>query len=327
MKFQKLEAFEKHFKEAYPKHLSSVYAVICGQESERKKILTSLIHLLEKECDLKKCHLAKEALEHLNSGSLFSGKVAAVLEGVDSLLESEIELLNKYVMAPNPMGHLLLGAGSSKNITALYAKGKKEMVILDLSAEKPWEERQRLQKWIVQTIHAQKKTVLPDAVEALLDRLPSDRLLLTQEIEKLLCYAADRKEITRADVEAICSSSIEQNHFQLAQQLIWGGLKTVPEIDDLATLLPLVGLMRNQLEMGLKIATLLSKGAGQEEISAAFPRLWPKALQQCIDGARALSASYFKAGLMNLFDLELGLKTSQGQPEVLFTIFCAKLKV
>ena len=122
MKFQKLESFEKHFKEAYPKHLSAIYAVICGQESERKKILASLTHLLEKECDLKRCHLVKEALEQLNSGSLFSGKVAAV---VDMGEDAEIELLSKYIAAPNPKGHLILGAGASKNITPLYAAGKK----------------------------------------------------------------------------------------------------------------------------------------------------------------------------------------------------------
>ena len=200
------------------------------------------------------------------------------------------------------------------------------MVILDLSAEKPWEEKQRLWKWIVQLFHSQKKEIRPDAVEAMLERLPLDRLLLDQEIEKLVCYVGERHEVTRPDVELLCSSLVEQNHFQLAQQLVWGGLKAVPDIDDLATLLPLIGLMRNQFEMGLKISTLLARGASQEEIATAFPRLWPKALQQCIDGAKHLGPGHFKGGLMNLFDLEFGLKTSQGNPEVLFSIFCATLQ-
>ncbi|MBS0629963.1 MAG: hypothetical protein JSS30_07075 [Verrucomicrobia bacterium] len=323
MKFQKLEAFEKHIKEAFPHHLSAVYVVVCSQESERKKILSSITQLLEKEADLKRCHQVKDALGHINGGSLFSGKSAAVLDSVELFLESEIQLLSRYVSSPNPQGQLILGSATGKVITSLYEKGKKEMVILDLTQEKPWEEKQRLQKWLVQTIHAQKKQIAPDAVEALFERLPSDRLYLSQEIEKLICYIGERSGITRADIDAICSSSIDYNFFQIAQQMVWGGLKSVPELNDVSTLLPLIGLLRNQLEMGLKMAVLTKKGATQEEISSAFPRLWPKALQQCVDGARHLGIGYFQRGLIHLFEFELGLKTSAGKPEVLFTILCS----
>jgi len=326
MKFQKLEAFEKHFKEAFPQHLSAIYVVVSAQENERKKILSSLVQFLEKEADLKKCSQVKDVLGHLNGGSLFSGKTAALLDGVDLLLDSEVQQLTQYVTAPHPQGQLLLGAANGKNISTLYEKGKKEMVILDLTQEKPWEEKQRLQKWLVQTIHAQKKQIAPDAVEALFERLPSDRILLSQEMEKLLCYVGEKPSITRSDVETICSSSIEYNFFQIAQQMVWGGLKTLPDFNDVAVLLPLIGMLRNQLEMGLKMATVLKKGASQEEISAAFPRLWPKALQQCVDGARKLGIDYFKQGLIDLFEFELGLKTSVSKPEILFTIFASKLR-
>lgn len=323
MKFQKLEVFEKHFKEAFPQHLSAVYAVVCAQESERKKIIASLVQYLEKESDLRRCSQMKDALVHLSSGSLFSNKLTAVFDGVELLLDSEMEQLGQFI--GNPQGHLVLGAATAKNITALYAKGKKEMVVLDLTAEKPWEEKQRLQKWLVQTIHAQKKQIAADAVEAIFERLPCDRLVLGQEADKLLCYVGERTAITRADVETICSTSVEHNFFQIAQQLVWGGLKTIPDLNDISVLLPLVGQLRNQFEMGLKIAVLIKKGATQEEISAAFPRLWPKALQQCFEGARQRGSDYFKKGLMHLFELEFGLKSSLAKPEVLFTVFCSKL--
>ncbi len=324
MKFQSYEPFEKHCKESFPSHISPIYVVIAPQESERKKILANLISSLENISDLKKCSLIKDAVEHVNAGSLFSGKMAALFDGAELLLKAEMEMLAHYIDSPNPEAHLILGAASSKNITELYKKGKKEMVVLDLSKEKPWEERARLQKWIVQTLHVEKKQVAPDAVEALLDRLPPDRLLLEQEIEKLLCFVGERPNITRQDVETICSSSIEYNQFQLAQQLVWGGRKQLPTLSDLSQLLPLVGQLRNQFEMGLKMSTLLKRGATKDEIGAAFPRLWPKALQQCLEGARKRGGGFFKKGLIDLFALELGLKTSTGKPEVLFAMFCAR---
>lgn len=326
MKFQKLEAFEKHFREAFPQHLSAVYAVVCAQENERKKIMAALVQILEKEADLKRCPQVKEALAHLNSGSLFSGRPVAVLDGAEQLLDSELELLARYVTAPNPQGLLLLGSASVKNITALYEKGKKEMVILDLTQEKPWEEKQRMQKWLVQTVLSQKKQISADAVEAIFERLPPDRIYLGHEIEKLICFVGDRGAITLEDVETVCSSTSEYNFFQIAQQMVWGGLKSPPDFSDLAVLLPLIGMVRNQLEMGLKMAVLIKSGAAQEEISAAFPRLWPKALQQCTEGARRMGSDYFKKGLMDLFDFELGLKSSGGRPEILFSIFSFRLR-
>ena len=322
MKFQKLEALEKHFKEAFPQHLSSIYAVICPGESERKKILTSITQMLERECDLKKCSLLKDAIEHLSGASLFSGKVAAVFDGVDLLVKGELELLSKYVQSPNSGGHLLLGVANAKCFTALYKVGKKEIVVLDLSKEKPWEEKQRLQKWVVQILGRRKKKITPDANEAFFERLPNDRLLMQQELDKLLCYIGDRVEITRADIEMICCVSDEMNFFQLARDLVWGEKCSSPTITDLSILLPLVGQLRYQLEMGLKMAALMKRGANRDEISEAFPRLWPKALEEALNGVNKKGESYFRKALLALYDLELGLKTSLGKPEILFTRFC-----
>ena len=195
MKYQKLEAFEKHFNEACPDHLSTVYLIICPRESERKKILAQLVALLEPLTDFKRCTQINEAIEHVNSGSLFSGKLGACLDGVALLLKTELNLLSDYLTHPNPSGHLLLGAASGKNLTQLYKEGKKELVLLDLSGEKPWEEKQRVQKWVVQTFIAKDKQIDPEAVELLLEQLPLDRLLLQQEIDKLVSYVGERKAI------------------------------------------------------------------------------------------------------------------------------------
>ncbi len=325
MKFQKLEALEKHFKEAFPAHLSSIYVVICPSESERKKILSSLTQMLEKECDLKKCPLLKDAISHLSGSSLFSKKVAAVFDGVDLLEKVEQELLAKYIQSPNLSGHLILGSTNAKSLTEFYKAGKKEMVVLDLSKEKPWEEKTRLQKWIVQTMGHKKKKITPTAVESLLQRLPSDRFLLQQELDKLVCYIGDRMEIDRADVETICGASEEMHFFQLARDLIWNGPQNPPTLTDLSFILPLVGQLRYQLEMGLKMAALLKKGIAASTIASAFPKLWPKALEQVMQGGQKRGESYFRKGLLALYELELGLKTNLARPEVLFTRYCLEL--
>lgn len=324
MKFQRLEAFEKHFKDSL-QDLAPVYLVVCPRDGERKKILQSLVRVLEKGSDCKRCFFIKEAIVHLNSASLFSGKMVALFDGVEQLLKDEAAILSSYVTHPNPEGHLILGSASSKYASDLYKKGKKEMVVLDLSSEKPWEEKERIKNWAVQTILAKKKQISPDAIEALLARLPQDRLLLEQEIEKLICYMGERSQITREDVIAICTSASEENLFQLAKKIVWGGLDQAPSSCDSAMLFPLIGSLRYQLEMGLKMAALIEKGDPQEVITKAFPQLRSRVLQEYLNGARTKGLSYFKEGLRALFALEFGAKTSQGSPSTLFSLFCARM--
>ncbi len=297
--------------------------MVCPRDGERKKILEELFEKLQSISDAKKCLTIQDAISHLQGGSLFSGKVASYFDGLDQLLKGEMELLSKYIRSPSQSGHLLLGATSVKSTTDLYKIGKKEMVILDLSKEKPWEEKDRHTKWVVHTFAKAKKKITPDAVATLLERLPSERLLLQQEIDKLLCFCADRAEVTRKDVEAISSISIEMNLFHLARDLVWGRIRSIPDLSDVSFLIPLVSQLRSQMEIGLKMGALLKRKASQEEISKAFPRLFPKALIEAQEGTLRKGEGYFRSGLRNLFELEFGLKTSLARPEVLFTRFCA----
>lgn len=325
MKFQKLSAFEKHFKEALSHHLSAIYVVVSPQESERKKILTSLSNLLKSRSDFAKPAQIGEALQHLKSGSLFSGKMTAQFDGVDQLLKGEMELLTSYVRSPNGEGCLLLGASKIKEVNALYKEGKSEMVILDLSKEKPWEERERMTTWAGQYLAFEKKRIHSDALNDLMNRLPPDRICIQKELDKLLCFVGDRTEIDLRDVRAICSEVIEVNPYQLARSLIWekGELKT--PLSDMAVLLQLTAALRSQLEMGLKMTALLKRGASSAEIEGAFPRLYPKNLRQCLDGARQKGEGFFLNGLKSLFDFEWGLKSSGGRPDVLLALFLGKL--
>lgn len=325
MKFQKYEPFEMHFKESFPQHLAPIYVVVSPKPHERKKILSALIKRLEGRSDFKRCVTMKEAVEHLHSRSLFSQKMGASLDELEGFLQEEKELLEAYVEKPNSEGYFLVGASSSSSISELYKKGKKEMVVLDLSSEKPWEEKDRIKTWAVQCVQSRQKRISPQVIDFFLEQLPLDRGLLQQELEKLFCYVGPRDVIQKEDIEAISTVSKEENFFKVAEQMVFGTISHVPEYSDLQTLLPLIGMLRKNLETGLKMGLLLERGASREEISKSFPKLFPKTLQLCIDGAHIRKTPFFKKGLIALFDLEFGLKTSLGKPGVLFTKFCGEL--
>lgn len=317
MKFQKIQAFEKHFKEAFPNHLSSIYIVICPDDNERKKILSTLTQKLTDHCDLKKSPFLTTILDHINSASLFSSKMGGVLDGLELLNKGDIELLLSYVKNPNPKGYLLLGCANTKTVTPVYKEGKKEIVILDLSSEKPWELKERLAQWAHQMIAHQKKSIAPHVLQKFLDRFPPDRMLLTQEIEKLVCYVGERGEITGNDIEAICGFLEETNLFQSARKLVWDRDSTISYSEDLSFVLPFITQVRSQLEMGLKMCTLLHRRGSEQEIKSAFPKAWPKILEQMQRGAKEWGQSYFLKGLSALFEFELAVKTSRAKPRIL----------
>lgn len=324
MRFQKIEVLQTHLKEAFPKHLSPIYGVICPSDGERKKILSDLSKQLGDHCDTQKFVLLKEALLHLTTPSLFAEKVCSIFDGVDLLAKGELEQLNHYVKAPSPQSHLILGAADAKVFTEIYKIGKKEMVILDLSKEKPWDKKDRLRRFVLQKLSAQGIKMQADALELFVDGTLSDQLLMEQEIDKLICYLGDRKQIAKGDLATICSFSEDLNIFQLARGLVWEGKTAIPLFPDIAILLPLIGQLRNQLELGLKMSALLRKGSSSEEIAKAFPGLWPKALEQAMRGVKQRGEEFFRNGLCALYDLELGIKTSLGKPETLFAQFLAK---
>lgn len=321
MKFQKLEPFEKNVRDSFPEHLSSVYLIASPKESERKKILFSLEALLSKGADVKRCERIEEALSHLNHTSLLSSRTIALFDGLEELSKAELESLCSYLTSPSPSSVLLLASSGAKNANALYKKGKKELVYLDLLSEKPWDEKARLEKWVLQMVRKEKLSIAPDALRTLFERIPPDRLLLEQELEKLFCFC--EREIGRADVEMLCAPLIEPKPYQVAQEIAFGSGAGGYEVGDVSSGLALASLLRSQFEMGLKMASMVQRGVGREEIQASFPRVWPKAFDACMRRVQEKGAPYFKRGLLALFSFELGLKSAAAKPSVLFTRFLA----
>lgn len=73
--------------------------------------------------------------------------------------------------------------------------------------------------WALQAIRDGNKEIGNDALAELVARTGSTARQLSSEIEKLLLYVGDRKQITRDDVEAICTRSKHARAFALGDAL------------------------------------------------------------------------------------------------------------
>lgn len=261
---------------------------------------------------------------HLKTQSLFGTLPIALLDRIDEIGEKELLSLSEYVAHPTPNSYLILGASSLKYLADFYDKGKKEVVILDLSLEKPWQREKRMKKVCAARIASEGKIISPALLDHLFKELPLELGLIEQEISKLLCYVGEKKEISMDDMRAVVCFGKAKEGWQRADEIVWGGKLSMEKEEMDATLLfGLIGQIRYYLEKGLMVASLIEKGKSLQEIADEYAEISNSLLEKFSQNPRSLE--FFKRGLVLLFELELSAKSNLGSPELLFTIFYGKM--
>ena len=295
--------------------LSRLYFVGMPHDYERNEICDALLKYLPSNAQkFSGVGLDIKALtDHIQSNSLFGGEPVALIEDAEKIPKGALQNL-----LPLTYGYLIL---ASKGKSILSDLAEKEGIVLDLLNEKPWEKEKRIQSQLEIKVRSTGKTIAPDALALLLERQDLDAGLLEREIDKLICYSGDRLQIQAADVLAISTSSRTFALWQTAESLIWEGTG----IADEAHFHSLIPALRAQLQLGLKISSLLSLNASRDEWTKALPKVFPKTLEKRTSQAQRLGINYFTRGLVELFDIELKSRTGATQYGALLDLFRIKL--
>ncbi len=332
MKYQNLTAFEKHLQQAAKVHLSRVFLIVSACPYERKKIVDKIVSTIRSEQGEIDLHAREAAqgpvedlIDGLNTASLLSGKQVIYLDGVDKLKKNGLTCLAEYAAHPSPFAYLLLGAGSSKGLTDLYTKAKKEMIVCDLSEEKPWDRKDRLKRALVEEASRAGKRLNGDAVDYLLENVGLNMPGLEQELAKLITYAGEKRDLTLQEVHQLCGAQKSMTPWQLAEAIVWKESLPRTEEVDLALLLPLLAQLRSQLQQGLSLAVLVERGAAQEEIAHYLPAVKPAVLDKMLAIVKRRRSTFFKRALQDLFEMELMAKNSSFEPGLILDLFLAKI--
>ncbi|HSW86172.1 MAG TPA: hypothetical protein VLG49_01580 [Rhabdochlamydiaceae bacterium] len=332
MKFQSMPAFEKHLNEAFPDHLSHAYMVTSPSDFERKRMIEMIGSTLRRKdqmeesvLDASSCSI-ESILDHLNSYSLFGGHSLVVVDRIDKLKKSACEALARYLASPSGTTYLILGGSTLKGLTDLYQKGKKELVILDLSEEKPWERKARLRQWLVKEASSAKKTLAPALIDYLMEKIEPDMQNLHQELEKLIVFTGEKRIIELQDALRICSPGQSSSSWRIADSLVWEEKgNSYESIQDLSFLLPLIGAIRYQLHLGHQISFFIRHGETVQEVASHFPNLKRPSLEKYTALVSQRGEPFFKKGLILLFELELSLKNGMLDPSFAWDLFKAKM--
>ncbi len=311
MKYQNLQAFKKHLKEAFPAHLSRVYMVISPDAMERRRIVEQIALMLLKGGGEKRvfsCVSEKnvsQAFELLHTRPLFEQRWIVLLDGIDHLKKGELLALASYAASPSNFAYLIMSAEEAPSSKEFYEQTKKELILLDMSGEKPWEKKTRVKEWLIAEAAREKKVLDDEAALFLLEHVGVERAALEQELFKLLTFAHERPRLTLAEVKTISSYAQQTSLWKLAEQLVWEDkvLSRQPP-EDVSGLLAFITHVRTQVEMGLR-------GGVAQKHQATVKRRGPE---------------FFSRALAVLFESEMQAKSLSLPAHLLWDLLVSKIR-
>ena len=74
-------------------------------------------------------------------------------------------------------------------------------------------------RWVVETAAAQEVKIEPDAGRELVDALGADMMLISNELEKLILYAGERRHISLGDVETMVLAAKQRSLYELTDAI------------------------------------------------------------------------------------------------------------
>jgi DNA polymerase-3 subunit delta len=337
MKFQTVQAFERHLQDTPKQQLGSLFAVVAIDFLERKLLVDKIVAVFKKDnpsVDVIKMEISDQSLlaikEELETFSLFSSNKVLVLKEVEKASKSLLDNLSTYFKVA-PAYPVIFEGHDFKNDPKFYEKLKKEMIVIELTKEKPWEKKQRILNWVEGFCKKEKKTLSKDVLESLYEKCHKDLSLVMQEVEKLVIYTGQEAVITLAHLHAICGAEGELNLWTLAEAIVWQDaeamwLKSLEFPMDTAVFYPFLGQLRYHYQQGLKIFQLTSQGLNFEELSQKLPQLQPKHLQRYYASIQKFSANYFTQALLLLFEIDIQSKSRSLDLQILWIDLLTRLK-
>ena len=176
--------------------------------------------------------------------------------------------------------------------------------------EKPWEQKTRLQKWLLEIARSEGKVLSLEAATYLTKGSHIDFGSVLQELNKISTYSGDENNLTLEMTKKVCSLEPIQSSWELSEAVVLGQVAYFGEIDFHA----FIAQLHYQLQLGLEITL----GKEVKKVSSKKLERFRRS---------GLKPSYFIEGLKELFDLEMKMRSNLSNPPLLFDRFKAKLRL
>lgn len=339
MKTNDLKSLQKHLKDSSIEELAPVYLVNGKDEADKRTALKSLQSVLLQGQDdsfalkIFDCAAAAQIgdiLQELEAIPFLGGNSVVTVQNVDKLDKPGKEALQKYIAKPNDKVFLLMTAAGLSGSTNLFKMADKNGIVLQLLAEKPWEKESRVMEWIAEKCKKSGKKIGKSACHHLVKQIGVDMILLENELEKLISYVGERREIVDHDVGAICVRVPLETVWQLGEAIFQRDVPKVLRVTrsliaDGNSLFVLLAQIRRQFQTGYHICSVVTNGGSTQEITKAFPYMTGRILERNIRQAQNYGMHRFKKGMILINETDVLSKNSSTNPDFLLEMLVVKL--
>jgi DNA polymerase III subunit delta len=185
------------------------------------------------EFDLAETSVA-EVLDRARTPSLMAPFQVFFIRGVKTLYgrgshEEEFAAIERYMRDPNPdallvfiADHISIPADTRR--MEMADRDRFERLRDTLGEYCGMVELARVEegdavRWVLETASAQGVKVEPDAARELVDALGADMMMVSNELEKLMLYAGERKRITLGEVETMILAAKQRSLYELTDAI------------------------------------------------------------------------------------------------------------
>ena len=179
------------------------------------------------------------------------------------------------------------------------------------------QDEKTLMQWAAGILKREGKNITQRDMELLLTMTGIDMGNLRMELEKLITYTGDRNVVTRADIQAVCTTQIQNKIFDMVRAVTEKNQKRALELYyDLLTLkeppMRILFLLAKQFRQLLLVKEYTEEGVAQPEMASRLgvPSFVVRNIASC---ARAYRISELRQAVTDFVDAEEAVKTGRLQ--------------
>ncbi|MDO7788250.1 DNA polymerase III subunit delta [Desulforamulus aquiferis] len=218
--------------------------------------------------------LAEKRLVIVKKAPWFKGKGKSKVTGAkvekQDKSDGNEELFFKYLNDPSPSTCLIFVTGDpvdrrKKLFKAIESSGR----VIDFKSLKAAE----MVNWVIERFKHAGKKISPPAARLLVDANGRLGLMnLYNEVEKLMTFAWDKKEVSPQDVEMVVVLNLEQNIFTVVDEAVVGNLsRALAGIRELLTLkeppVKILTMLGRQFRLAIQAEALVKEGCPERELA------------------------------------------------------------
>lgn len=183
------------------------------------------------------------------------------------------------------------------------------------AAEFAVQDEATLTRWVKGLLAKEGKSAADGTVKLLLTKTGTDMDNIQTELEKLICYCMDRETITDADVEAICTTHINNRIFDMINAIADKNQKKALDLyyDLLALKEPpmrILALIARQCNLLLQAKELQTHGFGNSAVAGKLG-VPPFAVGRYLKQASRFSASTLRQAVRQCVEADEAVKTGR----------------